>query len=64
MKKLGRFIVSWLSPGLALIALGFFFGSQKNMVYALVGFLSAFVMGMTLICEGVRRYNTSEEDRP
>ncbi len=64
---MGRFILNSFLPGVALIVLAFYTGTQKQPLFALAGFLSFFVMGITLIIEGfknVRRFQSDTTNHP
>jgi len=50
-----EYTLKYLLPGLGLILLALFAGSVKNPVLGLLGFLSFFVVGVTLIIEGWRK---------
>ncbi len=50
-----NYIFRYFLPGIALIAMAFFAGAQKNPTLGLFAFLSFFVVGVTLIIEGFRK---------
>ena len=52
--------LSHLLLGIFLILLAFFAGAQKNPVFGLFGFLSFFVLGVTLVIEGFRRKESAD----
>jgi len=47
--------IKWFLPGLGLILLAFWAGTMESMIFAFAGFLSFFVLGITLIIEGKKR---------
>jgi len=49
------YLRKYFLPGAALIICAFWVGMLPNTVFALVGFLSFFVIGVTLIVEGRKR---------
>ncbi len=54
-------VVKYVLAGLGLIGLGFYAGSQKNVVIGLGAFLAFFVTGVTLIVEGIRKTRRKED---
>ncbi len=49
------YIIGYLISGALMVALGFCVALQKDPFLGLVGFLSFFVVGVTLIVEGLKR---------
>ena len=47
-----EFIMKALLPGIVLILIGFWMGTLSSMLFSLIGFLSCFLIGVTLIVEG------------
>ncbi len=52
-----RYWTRYFLPGILLILLAFWAGSLPSMIFALIGFLSFFVVGVTLIIEGAKQRN-------
>jgi len=42
-------------PGILLILMAFWVGSQSNLTLAFLGFLSFFVVGVALFAEGIKQ---------
>jgi hypothetical protein len=55
-----KWVWQYLAPGIALVAMAFYAGSQRHIVLALFGFLSFFSVGVTLIIEGIRKINSKD----
>lgn len=49
---LKAYVLKYLLPGIGLILLAFLAGSQHNVVFGFLGFMSFFVFGVVLIIEG------------
>jgi len=47
--------LKWFLPGAVFILLAFWAGTMKSMTLAFIGFLSFFLIGVTLIIEGRKR---------
>ena len=53
MKK--DFWIRSFFPGILLIVVAFFMGTHSHIIFALIGFLSFFVVGVTIIVEGWKK---------
>jgi hypothetical protein len=56
-----NYLWKYLLPGLVLIGCAFWAGTLQNLIFALVGFISFFVIGVTLIIEG---WKQTKDSRP
>ncbi|MCM8775218.1 MAG: hypothetical protein NC930_02530 [Candidatus Omnitrophica bacterium] len=54
-ERIMRYFLQYFLPGLFLILLAFLAGLQRNPFLGLLGFLPFFVIGMTLLIEGLRK---------
>jgi len=50
-----KYLWSYFLPGILLILCAFWVGTLPSMVFSLLGFLSFFLAGVTLIIEGRKR---------
>ncbi|HOW58608.1 MAG TPA: hypothetical protein PLO78_02645 [Candidatus Omnitrophota bacterium] len=50
--KSPKYFLNYFLPGLAFIGCAFWAGTLQEAIFALVGFLSFFVVGVTVIVEG------------
>ena len=57
-----KYILQSLLPGILFILAAFWAGSQGNMIFSLLGFLSFFVIGVTLIIEGAKKKKDKKEN--
>jgi predicted phage tail protein len=57
----GNYFLKYFFPGILLIVCAFWAGTLRNAIFALVGFLSFFVMGVTLIREGWKQTKNHEQ---
>ncbi len=55
MRKIKKYWPSYGLPGLGLIGLAFWAGAHPNLAVAFLGFLSFFVVGVTLLKEGRKK---------
>jgi len=58
-----QYLIKYFFPGVAMIGLAFFAGSQKDVLLGLVGFLSFFTVGVMLIVEGRRRLRSKDSGK-
>ncbi len=49
-----KLFIKYILPGAALILMAFISGSQRNMFFALLGFISFFTVGVMVIIQGIR----------
>lgn len=62
--KLSRkYWFGYFLPGLVLIGLAFFVGSQPSMIFGFLSFLCLFVMGVVLIVEGKKKSLESDDSK-
>ena len=54
LRNQGEMAKRYLIPGAFCIGLAFFAGAQRNVFLGLIGFLSFFVVGVTLVVEGFK----------
>ena len=54
MKKTDYWL-KWFLPGIVFILLAFWAGTLQSAAFAFIGFLSFFVIGVTLIVEGAKK---------
>jgi len=58
-----RYLIAFVFPAALLLMAAFWCGSQSNFIFALTGFLACFVIAVTLLVEGWKKYNTKDQDR-
>jgi hypothetical protein len=58
-----KYFFGYFLPGVGLIVMGFWAGTLKSPVFSLLGFLSFFVLGVTLIIEGKKKSKSDPDQK-
>ena len=58
---LRQFLLQYVLPAVLLLFAAFWFGAQSGVIFALAGFLSCFLIAVTLITEGWKKYKKASE---
>lgn len=62
MITLRDFILRFVLPAILLFFVAFWCGAQSNVIFALTGFLACFVIAVSLIVEGWKKYKNVSVD--
>jgi len=51
-----RYLIAFVFPALILFMAAFWCGAQANFIFALTGFLACFLISVSLLVEGWKKY--------
>ncbi|HRK61376.1 MAG TPA: hypothetical protein PLY88_02360 [Candidatus Omnitrophota bacterium] len=60
---LKRYLIAFVFPAAMILMAAFWCGAQSNFIFALTGFLACFLIAVTLLVEGWKKYNAKNPDK-